>query len=145
MPSVQCILITIFINNMTAEHICRSGFQYDTALLACVEHGKQWVCIPPIGIQFSIFKKFVFEYSCFTMLCYFLLYNKVNKLHVYIYALFFGFLSHLGHCGTMRRVPCAIQWVLISYLLYIVSIVYVCQTRLDASQEIYKTLHLFIT
>ena len=25
------------------------------------------------------------EYNCFTMLCYFLLYNKVNQLYVYIY------------------------------------------------------------
>ena len=25
------------------------------------------------------------EYNCLTMLCYFLLYNKVNQLYVYIY------------------------------------------------------------
>ena len=25
------------------------------------------------------------EYNCFTMVCYFLLYNKVNQLYVYIY------------------------------------------------------------
>ena len=25
------------------------------------------------------------EYNCFTMVCYFLLYNKVNQLYTYIY------------------------------------------------------------
>ena len=40
---------------------------------------------------------FLLEYSCFTMMCYFLLYSKLNKLYVYIYPLFFAFPSHLGH------------------------------------------------
>ena len=35
--------------------------------------------------------------SCFTVLCYILLYSKVNQLCIYIYPLPFGFLSHLGH------------------------------------------------
>ena len=65
---------------------------------------------------FSLFKKFLLEYSCFTMLCQFLLNSKVNQLYVYIYPLFFGFLSHLGHHRALSRVPCAIQQVLISYL-----------------------------
>jgi len=29
-------------------------------------------------------------YSCFTKLCWFLLYNKVNQLYVYIYPLLLG-------------------------------------------------------
>ena len=45
--------------------------------------------------------KILLEYSCFTMLCWFLLYSKVDKLYVYIYLLFFGFPSHLG-CHRMR-------------------------------------------
>ena len=32
-----------------------------------------------------IFLTTLLEYNCFTMLCYFLLYNKVNQLYVYIY------------------------------------------------------------
>ena len=32
---------------------------------------------------------FLLEYSCFIMMCYFLLYSKLNKLYVYIYPLFF--------------------------------------------------------
>ena len=73
------------------------------------------------------------------MLCQFLLYSKVNWLHVYIYALFFGFPSHLGHHRALSRVPCATQWVLLRYLLYIyiyvsilytASIVYICQFHL---------------
>ena len=33
----------------------------------------------------SFFSKSLLEYNCFTMLCQFLLYNKVNQLYVYIY------------------------------------------------------------
>ena len=38
-----------------------------------------------IGVHVSFFKISLLEYNCFTMLCYFLLYNKVNQLYVYIY------------------------------------------------------------
>ena len=34
-------------------------------------------------------------HSCFTMLCYFILYGKVNQLYVYIYPFFCGFLEGL--------------------------------------------------
>ena len=37
------------------------------------------------------------------------------KYKHYIYPLFEKFLSHLGHHGAPRRVPCAIQQALISY------------------------------
>ena len=40
----------------------------------------------------------------------------MNQLYVYIYPLFFGFPSHLGHHRALSGVPCAIQQVLISYL-----------------------------
>ena len=52
------------------------------------------------------------------MLCWFLLYSKVNQLYVYIHPLFFLFPSHLGHHRALSSVPCAIQQVLISYLFY---------------------------
>ena len=65
-----------------------------------------------------IFIKFLLEYSCFTILCQFILYSKVNQLCVYIYPLFFGFPSHLGYHRALSRVPCVIQQVLISYLFY---------------------------
>ena len=42
------------------------------------------------------------EYSCFTMLCYFLLYSKVNQ--PYIYPLFLRFLSRLSHHRALSRV-----------------------------------------
>ena len=45
-------------------------------------------------------------------------YSKVNQLYVYIYPLFFAFPYHLGHNRALRRVLCAIQEVLISYLFY---------------------------
>ena len=64
----------------------------------------------------SFLKNFLLDYSCFTILCQFLLYSKVNQLYVYIYPLFFGFPSHLGHHRALSRVLCAIQQVLRSYL-----------------------------
>ena len=59
------------------------------------------------------------------MLCQFLLYSKVNQLYVYIYPLFFGFPSHLGHHRVLSGVSCAIQQVLISYLFYTQQCMYV--------------------
>ena len=32
---------------------------------------------------------YLLEYSCFTMLCQFLPYSKVNQLYIYIYPFFF--------------------------------------------------------
>ena len=46
---------------------------------------------------------FLLEYNCFTVLCWFLLYNEVNQLYVYMYPLPLGPPSspphptHLGH------------------------------------------------
>ena len=37
---------------------------------------------------------FLLEYNCFIMLCYFLLYNNINQLYVYIYPLALGPPSH---------------------------------------------------
>ena len=51
------------------------------------------------------------------MFYYFQLHSKVNQLH--IYSLFFRFLSPVGHSRVLNRVPCAVQWVLNSYLFYI--------------------------
>ena len=49
------------------------------------------------------------QYSCFTILCQFLLYSKVDQQHTYIYPLFCRFFSHLGHHKALSRVPCAMQ------------------------------------
>ena len=65
-----------------------------------------------------LFLKLLLEYSCFTMLCWFWLYSKKNHPYVYIYPLFFGFPSHLGHHKGLSGVPCTIQPVLISYVFY---------------------------
>ena len=50
------------------------------------------------------------------MVCQFLLYSKVNLLYVYIYPLFFGFPSHVGHHRALSRVSCTQQQVPIIYL-----------------------------
>ena len=38
--------------------------------------------------------------------------------HVYVYPLYLGFPSHVGHHRALSRVFCAMQSVLISYLFY---------------------------
>ena len=37
-----------------------------------------------IGSDFLIFLTALLEYNCFTMVCQFLLYNKVNQLYIYV-------------------------------------------------------------
>ena len=58
------------------------------------------------------------EYRCLTMLCRFLLHSKMNQPYIYINPLPFGLPFHSGHHSAFNRVPCAIQYVLISYLFY---------------------------
>ena len=50
--------------------------------------------------------KFLLEYSCSVLVS---TVQKVNQLYVYIDPFFFGFPSHLGHHGSLSRVPCATQ------------------------------------
>ena len=47
------------------------------------------------------------------MFCYFLLYNKINKLYVYIYPFLLGHLAPLGH----HRVPSRAPWLHSSFSL----------------------------
>lgn len=71
------------------------------------------------GSESNFFKKLILLlYSCFIVLCYFLLCSRVNQLCVCIYPLFGEFSSHLGHHRALSRVPCAIEQALISCLFY---------------------------
>ena len=66
------------------------------------------------------------------MLYQFLLYSKVNQLCEYIYPLFFGFPSHSGH----HRAQSSLCHTVLSHelsILYIVSIVYICQSQSPGS------------
>ena len=49
---------------------------------------------------FLIVKSFKF------LLRYFQLYNKVNLLYIYIYALLFRFFSHIGYYRVLRAIKC---------------------------------------
>ena len=80
-------------------------------------------------VDISLFK-FLLAYSCFILLRQFLLYSKVNQLHIYIYPLSFGFPSHLGHHRALNRVLCAIQQGLPRWLSGEES---VCQVRVTGS------------
>ena len=62
------------------------------------------------SVYFVLILFFFFEeYGCLTMSCWFLLYGKVNQLHVYVYPLLGGFPSHLDHHRALSRVPCAVE------------------------------------
>ena len=50
----------------------------------CYPLRQQWYVLPSFPASL---KTFFWEYSCFTMLYYFLLYNNLNQLYVYIYPL----------------------------------------------------------
>ena len=82
------------------------------------------------------------------MLCQFLSYSKENGLYIYVsihththtplYPLFFEFLSHLGHCRALSRVPCAHQ---LSVLRIVSVVVYVSiQTSEVIPPHLFPTL-----
>ena len=58
-------------------------------------------------VYINFLKKFLLEYSWFTMLSWFQAYSKLNQLYIYIYPLLFRFFSHIGHHRVLRRVPYA--------------------------------------
>ena len=60
-------------------------------LLVVVESSRHFVLI-----YLSILTSLL-EYNCFTMVCYFLLYNKVNQLYIYIYPHISSLLSLSSH------------------------------------------------
>ena len=66
-----------------------------------------------------LFTLILLVYSCFTMLCSFLLYGKMNQPQSYIHPLLFGLPSNSDPHSALSRVPCDLQYSLISYLLYI--------------------------
>ena len=65
-------------------------------------------------LWYSFFK---LEYNCFTMLCQFPLYNKMNRLDSYIYPSFLSSLTppYLTHHRGQSGAPCAGQQVPTSY------------------------------
>ena len=46
------------------------------------------------------------------------MFNRMNQPYIYMYPLPFAVPFHLGHHSALRRVPCAMQYLLISYLFY---------------------------
>ena len=91
-------------------------------------------CTPATCLRPQVFFVFFFltsllEYNCFTMVCYFLLYNKVNQLYIYICSHISSPLhlppSHppyptpLGGHKALSWSPCAMWLLPTSYLFYI--------------------------
>ena len=85
-------------------------------------------------------------YFLFLIIGVYLLYNAVlvstvqqneSAIHMHISPPF-GLPSHSGHHSALSRLPCAREYVLINSLnkLYIVSIVYMCQSPSTASSHL---------
>ena len=55
----------------------------------------------------------------------FLLYNEVNQLYIYIYTSLPLLILLLGHCRALNWIPCSIQQLPASYLLYTWQCIYV--------------------
>ena len=66
-------------------------------------------------LQINLFLKIYWDLVVLQWYISFLLYSRIIQL--YIQPLFFGFPAHLGHNRILSRVPCATQYVLLSYLL----------------------------
>ena len=77
--------------------------------------GRETWCAAVHGVTKSQIQQSMHARSCFSMLCEFLLYSRVNQLYAYIHPLCFGFPSHLGHHKVLSRVPCTICYVLIQF------------------------------
>ena len=63
------------------------------------------MCVAKISTLFFLniyfFKTSLLEYNCFTVVCQFLLYNKVNQLYIYIYP----HISSLLHLPPILPIP----------------------------------------
>ena len=95
-------------------------------LLHNIEQSSLCYTVGPCWLSFL----FLLEYSCFSMLCQFLLYSKMNQLYIYIYPLCFwiSFLFRSPQCikqSSLCYSVCSHQLP----VLYIVSIVYMCQSQ----------------
>ena len=66
-----------------------------------------------------IFKKIILNYSWFTMVCYFQVYNKVIQLYIYRCSPFFRSSSHIDYHRILSRVPCTAQYLLTGNPSYI--------------------------
>ena len=65
-------------------------------------------CWGQAAFDHCFFSLILLEYSCFTMLCQFLLHSKVNQLYVHVYPLFsLDFLPHLASlvAQTLKNLP----------------------------------------
>ena len=91
-----------------------------------------WNCL-----IYLFFLTSLLEYNCFTMICQFLLYNKVNQLYAYVYPHIPSLLSlpptlpyptPLGGHKAPSRSPCAMRLLPTSYLFYVWQCIYVHDT-----------------
>ena len=61
--------------------------------------------------------------------------REVSQLYVYIYSFCFRFFPHVGYYRVLRRIPCAIQWVLVG-----VSVSYIV-----VKVKLLRCVQLFVT
>ena len=87
--------------------------------LCCMSRWAKKIKTQSLSYTFFLFLKL--EYNCLTMLCWFLLYNKVSQLYVYIHPSLLDLLPALHptpHQRVLSWAPCVIQQLPTSYCLY---------------------------
>ena len=87
----------------------------------------------------SYYYLFLSEQSCFTLLCQFLLYSKVNQPHVNRYTFLFEFPSHLGYYNSFLDYTVGSHS---SPILYIV--VYIYQSQSPDSSPFTHSFQMFL-
>ena len=103
-------------DEMAGWHHWLNGHEFGWTLGIGDGQGGLACCGPRGRKESDITERLNWTDSYFTMLCLFLLYSRLNQFYVCIHPLFFRFPSHSGHHRALSKVPCAIWWVLISYL-----------------------------
>ena len=77
------------------------------------------ISLQPGMTFFHFYFILLLEDSCFTLVCQFLLYSKVNQPYVYIYPFFFGFPSLLGHHRAQAEFPVLYnRFLLVIYFIH---------------------------
>ena len=94
----QCLLCSLISTFLSIVVFCRPRLILDQSVWLFLLHG--WLSEPFIFFIFYFyFLTSLLEYNCFTMVCSFLLYNKVNHIHIHTH-------THTrSHISSLLRLP----------------------------------------
>ena len=130
-----------------------SGYPLQYSCLAnCMDRGIWGARVHGVTKKFDKTKQLTHTHSCFTMLCQFLPYSKMNQpyvcVHIYIISSSFwtSFPFRSPQCIKQSSLYCTVCSQQLP-ILYIVSIVYMCQSHLPIPPTLSFPLgiHIFVS